>query len=56
MANLGSQASFSSQCGQCFYCEKGQTSRCPEYYLFGQLPHGKDESVSNLGGNRQQVN
>ncbi|KAH6678766.1 chaperonin 10-like protein [Plectosphaerella plurivora] len=28
-------ATFSTQCGECFYCQKGQTSRCGKGYLFG---------------------
>lgn len=36
LTNENNQASFSSQCGKCFYCDKGETSRCPEYYLFGE--------------------
>ncbi|SPJ85499.1 related to alcohol dehydrogenase [Fusarium torulosum] len=35
-------ASFSSQCGDCFYCHKRQTSRCPEYYLFGNRSTERD--------------
>ncbi|CAH0028728.1 unnamed protein product [Clonostachys rhizophaga] len=35
-------ASFSTQCGKCFYCRKGQTSRCPEYYLFGNRSSPRD--------------
>ncbi|KAL3469559.1 GroES-like protein [Aspergillus californicus] len=28
-------ATFSTQCGKCFYCERHQTSRCTDSFLFG---------------------
>jgi threonine dehydrogenase-like Zn-dependent dehydrogenase len=30
------QASFTTQCGECFYCIRKQTSRCTNSFLFGE--------------------
>jgi threonine dehydrogenase-like Zn-dependent dehydrogenase len=30
------QATFSTQCGNCFYCRRQQTSRCASSFLFGK--------------------
>ncbi|KAH7489979.1 hypothetical protein FOMA001_g3882 [Fusarium oxysporum f. sp. matthiolae] len=35
-------SSFTTQCGNCFYCRKKQTSRCSEYRLFGNKSTPRD--------------
>ncbi|KAL3465587.1 GroES-like protein [Aspergillus heterothallicus] len=32
-------ATFSTQCGDCFYCHKRQSSRCEKSFLFGNSEH-----------------
>lgn len=44
------QASFSTQCGSCFYCRKKQTSRCPDYYLLGMSQHHVAAKAMNISG------
>ncbi|KAE8368114.1 chaperonin 10-like protein [Aspergillus caelatus] len=33
---------FTTQCGNCYYCERGQTSRCEKGLLFGSCGTGPD--------------
>lgn len=42
-------APFSTNCGDCFYCERGLTSRCLDSQLFGWIQDGK-----GLGGCQSQ--
>ncbi|HHK41165.1 MAG TPA: alcohol dehydrogenase [Planctomycetaceae bacterium] len=42
---------FTTSCGDCFYCRRGLSARCPRGQLFGYLPpEGTAESYESLQG------
>ncbi len=42
---------FTTSCGDCFYCRRGLSARCPQGQLFGYLPpEGTAESCEGLQG------